>query len=96
MYFFFFLFFFILFYNFKINTHFKKASDLLHSKNNITITNELKEKLACLNDAKLSQIHKTSKISKSSISKETYEWPSVKTLQKYVTTSKPDNTNKNT
>ena len=42
------------------------------------------------------KIHKTSKISKSSISKETYEWPSVKTLQKYVTTSKPDNTNKNT
>ncbi len=54
-----------------------KILNLLHSKNNIAIKDELdelKERLACLDNAKISQIHKTSKIFKSSILKETYEY----------------------
>ncbi len=50
----------------------------------IAIKDELKGRLACLDYATISQIHETSKISKSSILKETYECPSIKTLhQRY-------------
>ena len=64
-----------------------KILNLLHSKNNIAIKDELdelKERLACLDNAKISQILETSKISKSSILKETYEYPSIKTLHQSI------------
>src|SRR6266542_4365361 len=67
------------------NTNFKPY--LLHSKNNIDIKDELDEskgRLACLYNAKIFQIHETSKISKSFVLKETYKCPSIKTLhQRY-------------
>ncbi|CAI2176007.1 12580_t:CDS:1, partial [Funneliformis geosporum] len=77
-----------------MNKSFKKASELLHSKNNIAITDELKERFATLNKAKIFKIYETSKPSKPSKLKETYERPSIKTLQIYVTTSRPENTKK--
>ncbi len=76
-----------------MNKNFKKASELLHLKNNIVITDELKEKLEHLENVNISEIHVSSK---PSIPKESYERPSIETLQKYVTTAKPKNTKKNT
>ncbi len=65
-----------------MDTNFKKASDLLHSKKKIILPLKMnwKEDL----HAKRSQIYETSKIPKSSILKETYECPSIKTLYQSI------------
>jgi hypothetical protein len=76
-----------------MNKNFKKASELLYLKNNIDTTDELKEKLSRLENVNLSEIHGQLKLS---TSKESYERPSIETLQKYVATAKPQNTKKNT
>src|ERR1700722_11530727 len=72
---------------------FKKASELLNTNNNIAIIDELKGRLTHLESTQLSEIHKES--SKSS-TKETFDRPCIETLQKYVSSAKPKNTNKNT
>ncbi|RIA84157.1 hypothetical protein C1645_429648 [Glomus cerebriforme] len=74
--------------------NFKKASELLCLKNDTVITDELKETLSHLENVNISEIHESSKLSKSSTSKESYERPTIKTLEKYVTISKPKNTKK--
>jgi hypothetical protein len=76
-----------------MSKNFKKASEILHSKNNIDITNKLKEDFSYLENVNISEIHD---FSKPSTSKESYKRPSMETLQKYVTTAKPKNTKKNT
>ena len=76
-----------------MNKNFKKASELLYLKNNIDTTDELKEKLSRLENVNLSEIHGQLKLS---TSKESYERPSIETLQKYVATAKLQNTKKNT
>jgi hypothetical protein len=76
-----------------MSQNFKKASELLHSKNNIDVTDKLKENFTRLQNVNISNIHE---ISKPSIPKESYERPSLKTLQRYVTKAKPENTKKNT
>ncbi|GBC26019.2 zinc finger MYM-type protein 2-like [Rhizophagus irregularis DAOM 181602=DAOM 197198] len=76
-----------------MSQNFKKASELLHSKNNIDVTDKLKENFTHLQNVNISNIHE---ISKPSIPKESYERPSLKTLQRYVTKAKPENTKKNT
>jgi hypothetical protein len=70
---------------------FIKASQL--SKNNIIITDKLKEQFSHLENANISEIYG---FSKPSTPKESYERPSMETLQKYVTSSTPQNTKKNT
>ncbi|PKC01679.1 hypothetical protein RhiirA5_426306 [Rhizophagus irregularis] len=65
---------------------FKKTSELLNSSNDTVTINELKNN-------QLSEIHKS--LSKSS-NKETFDRPCIETLQKYVSSAKPKNTNKNT
>ncbi|GBB86968.1 hypothetical protein RclHR1_13410004 [Rhizophagus clarus] len=70
---------------------FKKASELLNSSNDTVTINELKGRLTHLENNQLSEIHK----SKSS-NKETFDRPCIETLQKYVSSAKPKNTNKNT
>jgi hypothetical protein len=72
---------------------FKKASELLNTNNNIAIIDELKGRLTHLESTQLSEIHKES--SKSS-TKKTFDRPCIETLQKYVSSAKPKNTNKNT
>ncbi|CAB5386218.1 unnamed protein product [Rhizophagus irregularis] len=72
---------------------FKKASELLNSSNDTVTINELKGRLNHLENNKLSEIHKS--LSKSS-NKETFDRPCIETLQKYVSSAKPKNTNKNT
>ncbi|CAB4381600.1 unnamed protein product [Rhizophagus irregularis] len=73
---------------------FMKASELLISKNNTVILDELKEKLSHIENAQLSEIYKEP--SKSSTFKETYNHPCIETLQKYATVAKPKNTQQNT
>ncbi|GET04155.1 zinc finger MYM-type protein 2-like [Rhizophagus clarus] len=72
---------------------FKKASELLNSSNDTVTINELKGRLTHLENNQLSEIHKS--LSKSS-NKETFDRPCIETLQKYVSSAKPKNTNKNT
>ncbi|CAB4398258.1 unnamed protein product [Rhizophagus irregularis] len=60
---------------------FMKASELLISKNNTVILDELKEKLSHIENAQLSEIYKEP--SKSSTFKETYNRPCIETLQKF-------------
>ncbi|PKY41593.1 hypothetical protein RhiirA4_539720 [Rhizophagus irregularis] len=72
---------------------FKKASELLNSSNDTITINELKGRLTHLENNQLSEIHKS--LSKSS-NKETFDRPCIETLQKYVSSAKPKNTNKNT
>uniref|UniRef100_U9T7R8 Uncharacterized protein n=1 Tax=Rhizophagus irregularis (strain DAOM 181602 / DAOM 197198 / MUCL 43194) TaxID=747089 RepID=U9T7R8_RHIID len=72
---------------------FKKASELLNSSNDTVTINELKGRLTHLENNQLSEIHKS--LSKSS-NKETFDRPCIETLQKYVSSTKPKNTNKNT
>ncbi|CAB5365685.1 unnamed protein product [Rhizophagus irregularis] len=72
---------------------FKKASKLLNSSNDTVTINELKGRLNHLENNQLSEIHKS--LSKSS-NKETFDRPCIETLQKYVSSTKPKNTNKNT
>ncbi|CAB5353157.1 unnamed protein product [Rhizophagus irregularis] len=72
---------------------FKKASKLLNSSNDTVTINELKGRLNHLENNQLSEIHKS--LSKSS-NKETFDRPCIETLQKYVSSAKPKNTNKNT
>ena len=62
-----------------MNENFKKASELLHLKNNVVITDELKDKLSHLENVNISEINEYSKLS---TSKESYERPSMETLQK--------------
>ncbi len=69
---------------------FIKASELLNSKNDTVILDELKEKLTHIKNAQLSKIYKEP--SKSSTFKEMYNRPCLETLQKYATTAKPKNT----
>ncbi|RGB41838.1 hypothetical protein C1646_810376 [Rhizophagus diaphanus] len=69
---------------------FKKASKLLNSSNDTTTINELKRRLTHLENNQLSEIHKPSP------NKETFDRPCIETLQKYVSSAKPKNTNKNT
>ncbi|CAB4489259.1 unnamed protein product [Rhizophagus irregularis] len=73
---------------------FMKAFELLISKNNTVILDELKEKLSHIENAQLSEIYKEP--SKSSTFKETYNRPCIETLQKYATVAKPKNTQQNT
>jgi len=72
---------------------FKKASELLNSSNDTVTINELKGRLTHLENSQLSEIHKS--LSKSS-NKETFDRPCIETIQKYVSSAKPKNTNKNT
>ncbi|PKY34503.1 hypothetical protein RhiirB3_498880 [Rhizophagus irregularis] len=72
---------------------FKKASELLNSSNDTVTINELKGRLTHLENNQLSEIHKS--LLKSS-NKETFDRPCIETLQKYVSSAKPKNTNKNT
>ncbi|CAB4382475.1 unnamed protein product [Rhizophagus irregularis] len=60
---------------------FMKASELLISKNNTVILDELKEKLSHIENAQLFEIYKEP--SKSSTFKETYNRPCIETLQKF-------------
>ncbi|CAB4383449.1 unnamed protein product [Rhizophagus irregularis] len=73
---------------------FMKASELLISKNNTVILDELKEKLSHIENAQLFEIYKEP--SKSSTFKETYNRPCIETLQKYATVANPKNTQQNT
>lgn len=73
---------------------FIKASELLNSKNDTAILDELKDKFTHMQNAQLTKIHKET--SKSFNSKEIYDRPCVETLQKYITISKPKNTQQNT
>ena len=53
-----------------MSKNFKKTSEILHSKNNIDITNKLKEDFSYLENVNISEIHDFSKLS---TSKESYE-----------------------
>ena len=62
-----------------MNENFKKASELFHLKNNVVITDELKDKLSHLENVNISEINEYSKLS---ISKESYKHPSMESLHK--------------
>jgi hypothetical protein len=58
-----------------MNKNFNKASELLRSKNNIVVTDQLKEKFSHLEKANITEIHG---FLKPPILKESYERPSLK------------------
>ncbi|CAI2193138.1 1917_t:CDS:2, partial [Funneliformis geosporum] len=71
-----------------VKTGFIKASELLNSKNNTTILDELKDKFTHMQNAQLIEIHKET--SKSFNSKEIYDHPCFSRFEEFVKSTQPD------